>query len=431
LNVKHVEVEGRQVRLLGRHTTDAAGIPAADSGDTETVIAEGSLDLEHQLLLFQFADHGGRFEFRHVTEPDDDGFHPRGRAPAKYSYTPPEVGDDAWPVATLDEVGIDHDTIVRFVQMLIETPIDSVHAPEIHGVLIARHGKLVLEEYFHGFSRGNLHDTRSAAKSLASVLTGAAIRQGAPISLSTAVYDTMDDLAAQIDPDPWKRALTVEHLLTMASGLDSDDWDPSSPGSEERMQTQTGQPDWHRFALELDMVRTPGEQAAYSAATCNLLGGVLARATGRWLPALFHDLIAEPLDIGHYAMNLMPSGEAYLGGGVRFRPRDFMKFGQLMLDGGGWRGRQIVDRNWAQQSITKRYGLNHISYGFLWWITEYAHQGRTVLAFFAGGNGGQVVMGLPELDLVIAFYGGNYSDRATYLAQRVYVPEHILPAIMQ
>jgi CubicO group peptidase (beta-lactamase class C family) len=73
--------------------------------------------------------------------------------------------------------------------------------------------------------------------------------------------------------------------------------------------------------------------------------------------------------------------------------------------------------------------LAGIHYGYLWWVTDYPYKDRTVRAFFAGGNGGQVVMSIPELDLVIAFYGGNYGDRGTLVPQRVYVPEYILPAI--
>ena len=73
--------------------------------------------------------------------------------------------------------------------------------------------------------------------------------------------------------------------------------------------------------------------------------------------------------------------------------------------------------------------LRGMHYGYLWWVTDYPYEGRTVQAFFAGGNGGQVVMGIPELDLVIAFYGGNYSDPVLYVPQRVYTPRYILPYV--
>jgi len=68
-------------------------------------------------------------------------------------------------------------------------------------------------------------------------------------------------------------------------------------------------------------------------------------------------------------------------------------------------------------------------YGYAWWLREYPYGERTVRAFFAGGNGGQVVIGIPELDLLVAFYGGNYSDSVLYRSQREFVPQFILPAV--
>jgi len=110
-------------------------------------------------------------------------------------------------------------------------------------------------------------------------------------------------------------------------------------------------------------------------------------------------------------------------------PRDFMKLGQLMLNGGTWNGRRILTPEWCRAAATPRYELAGIHYGYLWWVIDYPYKDRTVRGFFAGGNGGQVVIDIPELDLVIAFYGGNYGDRATYIPQREYAPKFILPAV--
>ena len=68
-------------------------------------------------------------------------------------------------------------------------------------------------------------------------------------------------------------------------------------------------------------------------------------------------------------------------------------------------------------------------YGYLWNAVEYPYQDRKVRAYFAAGNGGQIFMGIPALDLVIAFTGGNYSDAALFIPQRVLVPQEILPAV--
>jgi CubicO group peptidase (beta-lactamase class C family) len=416
INVDHLELEGNSVRLMGK------GRDGKDRLQAEGVHQDGVLSLH-------LPSQGGTFDFRRVKDGAACDFYPRGHSTPDYTYAPPPAGDDGWPVASLEDVDISRDALRRFVRMLIDTPIDSVHAQEFHGVLIARHGKLVLEEYFHGEHREKPHDTRSAAKSLTSTLVGSAIEAGVPVALSTPVYQVMNGGAFALGLEPRKRALTLEHLLTMSSGLDCDDSDDKSVGNEDTMQDQTAQPDWYRYTMDLRAVRDPGMKAVYGSANPNLAGGVLARAAGRPLTQLFHELLAEPLGIKRYYMNLTPMGEAYMGGGVRFLPRDFMKLGQLILNGGTWNGRRLVSADWCHRATSPLYELHGLHYGYLWWVTDYPYEGHTVRAFFAGGNGGQVVVGVPDLDLVIAFYGGNYSDPALYVPQRVYVPKHILPAV--
>ncbi|MDQ2869411.1 MAG: beta-lactamase family protein [Acidobacteriota bacterium] len=415
LAVDHVEREGERVRLVGK----------PGEGGKGDVLAEGTLRSGTLSMPLR----GGTFDFERVTPGRASDFYPRGRPSAPYAYAPPPAARDGWPVASVEDVGISREAIERFVRMIIETPIDSVHASDIHGVLIARHGKLVLEEYFHGEDRDKPHDTRSASKSLTSTLAGAAMHAGIPIKASTPVYAVMNGGSFPRDLEPRKRALTLEHLLTMSSGLDCDDRDSASPGNEDVMQGQDREPDYYRYTLNLKTLRDPGENAVYCSVNANLVGGVLARAAGRPLTELFARLIASPLQIGRYYMNLTPTGDAYMGGGVRFLPRDFMKLGQLLLNGGTWNGRRVLGQNWVRRATSPLVALGETRYGYLWWVTEYPYRGRRVRAFFAGGNGGQVVMGVPELDLLIAFYGGNYSDPVLFVPQREWVPKYILPAV--
>jgi CubicO group peptidase (beta-lactamase class C family) len=297
--------------------------------------------------------------------------------------------------------------------------------------LIARHGKLVLEEYFHGEHREKPHDTRSAAKSLTATLVGASIKAGIPVEVSRPVYQVMNGGAFPSDLEPRKKALTIENLLTMSSGLDCDDSDPKSLGNEETMtQEQTEQPDYYKYTLALKMVRQPGEKSLYCSASPNLAGGVLKQASGQPLPVLFQNLLADPLQIKKYYMPLTPTNDAYMGGGARFLPRDFMKLGQLHLSGGTWNGRKVLSPEWSRRATSHLVEIGTRKYGYQWWVEDYPYKGRTIRAFFAGGNGGQIVMGIPELDLVIAFYGGNYADSArTFVPQNIYVPQYILPAV--
>ena len=101
-----------------------------------------------------------------------------------------------------------------------------------------------------------------------------------------------------------------------------------------------------------------------------------------------------------------------------------------MVNGGRWAGRRIISRDWALKSGSALRNLSKIQqYGWLWNSVEYPYKGRTVRAFFAAGNGGQIFMGIPALDLAIGFTGGNYADPSLFIPQRQLVPDLILPAV--
>jgi len=120
-----------------------------------------------------------------------------------------------------------------------------------------------------------------------------------------------------------------------------------------------------------------------------------------------------------------------MGGGSQLLPRDFMKIAQLMVDGGKWEGRAIVSPEWVRRSgaALSALGTSGQRYGYLWNSYEYPYRDRKVRAIFAGGNGGQVSIAIPELDLAIVFTGGNYADASLFIPQRAMVPERILTAV--
>lgn len=419
LAVDSLSVQGPAVSLLRAGTDGKPGKP----------VASGSYDPSNEVLSIYFPQAGASFDFTRAENDPDSGFYPRWAKNVPYVYQPPVARDDGWPVSSLDKEGLSQEAISKFVQMLIDMPDDSIHASNVHGVLIARHGRLVLEEYFHGFSADMPHDTRSASKSMTSTMIAAAMQAHMPVNLDAPVYKVMNGGVFPPDLDPRKRHMTLRDLITMSSGLDCDDSSEASPGNEDTMQSQKKDTDWYHYTLSLASVREPGTKSFYCSGGANLAGGVLAKATGKPLTDLFRDLIAKPLGIKRYYLNLTPTGDAYMGGGMHLLPRDFMKLGQMMLNGGTWHGRRIVSQAWVKDATAPHFALNGVHYGYLWWVTDYPYKGRTVRAFYAAGNGGQIVMGIPELDLLIAFYGGNYSDPALFIPQRVFVPKYILPAV--
>ena len=410
--------EGNGVKLFAKPSGQAA----------EDDVAVGTYSPDDSVLTIDFPARGGKYEFRR--EGDGSDFYPRGRNPAPYVYSgAPLARDDGWPTATLDEVGIDRAAIEKMVQWIINTPMESTHNLQVDGVLIARHGKLVLEEYFHGEHRDKPHETRSASKSMTATLVGAAMYAGAPLKLSTPVYEIMNGGSFPADLDPLKRAMTLEHLLSMSSGYFCNDSDPKAPGNENGMWEQSDEPDFYRFALRLPMASRPGEKAVYCSTNPNLALGVLQRASGESPLYTFDRLIAGPLKIRHYGWGTDPAGNPYGGGGAHFLPRDFMKIGQLMLNGGTWDGRRILSKEFVARASSPLFQLGDKTYGLGWWGMNFPYRNRTLHAFVALGNGGQNLFVFPDLDLVIAAYASNYGDRAFFAIGDDIVPKQILPAV--
>lgn len=415
----HLERDGKAVRVIGR----------APGAKTDGVLMSGAYDADNRTLSLDFPGRGGTFDFH--PEGPDSAFYPRGAAPERYAYRPPLARDDGWPVGTLEEANIDRAGVERFVQMLLDMPMDDIEAPQVDGVLIARHGKLVFEEYFHGWDRDRPHDTRSAGKSLNAVMIGAAIQAGLPVHLDDPVYKVMNGGRFPDGLEPAKRKMTLENLMTMSSGFFCDDTNPDAPGNEDAMEDQTAEPDYARFTLKVPLDRVPGEKAVYCSGDANLALAMLGTATGEQPAVLFDRLLGEPMQIREAAFWLTPAGQPYGGGGVRLQPRDFMKLGQLMLNGGSWKGRRILPAEFARRASSPLYDLRNIKYGYFWWVIDFPYKDRKVRAYFAGGNGGQGVVVVPELDLVIATYGANYASRVSLQITQGFTVRYILPAIRE
>lgn len=411
-------------------TVDGDDIRFAD-GDGEVLEVGRSTEPGERFTLL-FPRFGETLDFTRRSRQNAPGFYPRRSPESPPTLPRPVEIRDGWRTATPVETGLDEQPLAGLVASIAAFEPTELRQPYIHGLLLAHRGKLVLEEYFHGYHREMPHDSRSAGKTLTSALLGIAIHKGALASLDQPVYSLFGGVEAFANPDPRKRRMTVRHLVTMSSGFDCDDDDYDTPGNEDTMQSQDEQPDWHRYALDLPMVREPGEAGVYCTAGVNLIGAVLQETTGVSLPRFFQEEFAEPLDISYYQMNLSPTYHGYMGGGIRLRPRDFLKLGQLYLDGGVWRDQRIVSEEWVRESAAPHATLNETDdYGFAWWRRSYEVEGQTIDTYYASGNGGQLLFVVPEFDLVFLIQAGNYSDGRTRNEFRDrYMRESILPAAL-
>ncbi|HJT98174.1 MAG TPA: serine hydrolase [Rhodanobacteraceae bacterium] len=375
---------------------------------------------------------------------DVPAFFPRPPGTPKYDYRKPPALDDGWTTANASDVGIDEAALAALVQRLIDADPAARRPSLIHSLLVAHRGKLVLEEYFFGFDRDTPHDIRSAGKTFASVMLGAAMAKGTKIGPETKVYDLLAGMGPFAHPDPRKAKITLAHLMTHSSGLACDDNDDASPGNEGTMQTQHAQPNWWKYTLDLPMAHDPGTRYAYCSANSNLVGAALTAATHTWLPELFDRSVARPLGFGTYYWNLMPTGEGYQGGGAFVRPRDLLKVGQVYLDGGTWHGKRIVDAAWVKESTAPHIeitpqttGLDAEQFGnfynrgvdgYAWHLA--APGAHAYREYDASGNGGQLLIVVPDYDLAVVITAGNYMQGGIWSRWRdEIVGNAIIPAI--
>ena len=356
---------------------------------------------------------------------------PRDPAEAAFVDRAPPLTDDGWPTAKASDAGIAIEPLRNLVASVAEGNL-----PLAHSVLVARSGKLVVEEYFYGFDRDVIHDMRSASKSIASTLIGLAVSEGLLEDADVRVLDLLD-YESYDNPDERKSRISVRHLMTMSSGLDANDSDRNSAANENTYQSQTEQPDWIKLALDVPMIAEPGQRVIYGSANPMILAAVLESVLDSGVEWFADEALFAPLGIDDYRIFMRPDDAGvYLGGGMYLTPRDMLKIGQLYLDDGEWQGEQLLPKAWVEESFG-RYGRlepvdrNGNQYGYLWWHESYSAGDRTVDSVEARGNGGQYIFVVPELDAVVVITAGNFRGglEMTRQSQRMF-ETYVLPALL-
>jgi len=328
----------------------------------------------------------------------------------------PVARDDGWPVAAVNEDKlIDRGALCRMADRLAASSTANVHA-----VLVARGGKLLFERYFRGsdeiysrrvgtvtFDADTLNDMKSVSKSVASLALGIAIDRGLIRSVNEPMFSFFPELSDLRSPE--KERIRLVHALTMSMGLKWVEATPSNEGNndEERMHRAR---DPCRYVLGLAATAPAGQEFFYNTGALTLLSAIVRKATGRPLDEFARETLFEPLGIGRVEWSRV-RGDTDAGGGLRLRPRDMAKIGQLVLAGGRWNDRQVVSKAWIDASMAPRMDATGLYfYGYLWWLGRSLFNGREVHWAAALGRGGQSIRIVPELDLVVVVTAGYYQD---------------------
>ncbi len=371
----------------------------------------------------------------------------------QYTYQPPDNINDGIDVGTLGEVGIDSELIERAVN-----DINRGKYKEVHSILIFKDGKLVLEEYFEGhkyqwdapnhhgelvaWNRSMLHCVHSVTKSVTSACIGIAIDKGFIESVHESIFDYLPEYQ-HLSRDG-KDKITIEHLLTMTSGLEWMEWNAQYSSRDNpiiEIWFQEAEQNKHPFTfiLEGSLIDEPGTSFRYFGGNQIVLGGIIENATQMDIDEFSAEYLFGPLGIDSFDWwSRFESGVIEAAAGLKMTPRDMVKIGVTYLNNGVWNGERIVSEEWVEKStipFADNKGIDcpgtdrkNVGYSFSWWTKTFSDFGEEIRMFLAGGWGGQRIIVFPELNTVVVLTGGTYtsSTRIISLLER-----HIIPALTE
>jgi CubicO group peptidase (beta-lactamase class C family) len=294
-----------------------------------------------------------------------------------------------WSTSTPAEQGMDQAMLEKMLVHIDETSLD------MHGLLVIRHGSIVLEKYYAGHDRNEQHQIYSVTKSVTSTLYGIAVNQGKLKGVDIPVKDFFP-LDTYDNPDPRKEMMTMENLLTMSSGLD---WVQGEP-SRMRMQMSD---DWVKYVLSLPQVAQPGKVFTYSDGCSQVILQVVEKAVGKDVVEFAKENLFQPLGIRDFTWERNSKGEAIAAWGLSLTGRDMAKLGYLFLHNGEWDGKQVISRAWVEKATGNRMktgdNFKNLGYGYQWWIYPTHH------VYLAIGYDCQTIFVLPDLDMVVVTTG--------------------------
>lgn len=322
----------------------------------------------------------------------------------------PEPLDDGWEIDTPENVGLsrqDLDAIQR--ELLREDRYRGALS-----FLVVKDGRLVWEAYLRGRAdQRRPAPVMSVTKSVTSLLVGVARDRGDVVSLDLTLAELFPDKMPGLDQR--KRAITLDNLLTMRSGLDVDNNDFYS----DMLADEPG--DRLRYMLDKPLYAEPGTKYYYRDIDPQIVSDGLTRFAGMTELDFARETLFPALDIRDYFWEAWPDGITIGSLGLLLLPRDLAKLGQMALDGGVWKGERVVSDGWLSLSTAAHVPTEKrdpdggiISYGYYWWVVP-------DVGFAALGAGGQIVLVVPARHMVLVQTAYPYAsvgddDLAPFLA---------------
>ena len=404
-----------------QYDTFANRISFIDS-DSDTIIFnldadDGILKLEDEAekpLNFVRADKNLGIRLFYPRIPDKNG-------KITYSYKKPEQVNDGLKTESIYRYSTDSSSISNLMKEIIDQKYG-----RIKSLLILKDNKLLVEEYFYGYNRNDLQQIRSCTKSVTSLLFGIALDHHKDTNIEQPVFSFFPEFNSLKSGE--REEIKLKNLLTMTAGLEWNDYPVEMYKSDDCFQ----------YILSRPMVGKPGERFKYNSGCAVLLGGIIQFLEAKKPLPFAKDFLFAPMGITNYTWESHKNDRLRCGEGLSLRPRDMAKIGLLVLNDGKWQDIQIVSKEWIRESTKPHVQESKFfNYGYQWW-----HHSKNNLQWWkepnttspkehnliiALGYGGQYIMIIRDLDLVIVTTASDFESGTMARSKIPMVIEEIVP----
>jgi len=313
-----------------------------------------------------------------------------------------------WPTERWPEGGLHAGVDRARLDLLLDRGFEAQETyGETHAFLAIQGGKIVVERYGPGYGPESTHHSWSMAKSMTHALVGIAIEDG------------LLDLHAPVEVPEWsepndrRRAITMEHLLRMSSGLEfAEEYEDANVSDTIEMLFGPGKDDVAHYAARKPLEHEPGTFWSYSSGTTNIICRALAQKLGldqTGFEAFMRTRLLDPIGM-RSALPKFDAAGTFLGSSFCFcTARDFARFGLLYLRGGMWDQQQILTREWVDHARTPTPQVpaeEPMGYGGHWWL-DLAGPG----SFSANGYNGQYIVLVSQKDLILVRHGASEAHK--------------------
>lgn len=320
------------------------------------------------------------------------------------------------PTTSLEDAGFNRDSIEQLLEL-----IQTTSRKDFRGLVVIKDNHIVLEEYYNTFWRNTIHDIRSAGKSVTAMLLGIAMKDGLVENLDQNVYSFFPENKYSSIDEGYKE-IKLRHLLSMSSGLDADTNRPETPG---QAGNWIAKDDWKAYLLNVPLSAPPGKTWVYADINAVLIGAIIEEVSGMSLRDYAQQKLFGPLGIEQVYWYTNAADQTGAAGNLYITTLDFAKLGLLVANEGNWNDIQLIDPAYVKTLVeSKDLELPDNStpfadaYGMFWYKSKRTLGEKSIDYIAAFGNGGNQLIVVPDLEIVIALtssaYGQGYADGRSY-----------------